>query len=351
MKGKTQTSNNKKYKYVYQTKNLINGKTYVGYHCTDKLNDGYIGCGCKSDAYAKACVKKGLKSSFLRSVLKYGYSNFKKEILSFYDTVEECLEEEKFIVNEDWVNSNKNYNNKVGGMYSGTHLRKTTREEDELIFKDFMNGEYKEDICKKYNISKSVVYRITKDKDTSKRVVPKQKHSLKIRKWINENSKTYIDKYVNWEMTKEEISKITPFFLYKNNFLKGVEKNPKYVAICNESGDVYFFSDKTSLSKIPRMEGKSTSHIMPTINNLQSHSLNYKIVKYNDYKNGITSYWNKEKIKSKYCGSVLYNQGNKYVIGDDFNLFCKELNLDRGAVSEVILGKRKHHKNFKTTKE
>jgi len=346
-KGKSYSSNIKKYKYVYQTTNIVNGKTYVGYHCTNNLNDGYIGCGCRSDAYAKASIKKGLKSAFLRSVAKYGYKNFKKEILSFYDTVEECLEEEAFIVNEVWVNSNLNYNVKIGGINDGNHLKVTSKEEEDSIFYDFMNGMYKDDICKKYNISKSVIYRITKDRDTSKRIVPLQRNIIEIKEWINKNSKKYIEKYINWEMTKEEINKEIPFFLSHNDFLKGIERNPKYAAICNSSGSVYFFSDTKSLRKIPRMENKFMSHVNPTIKNKQSHSLNYSIVRYNDYKNGITSYWNKEKKKSKYCSIIIEKDGVEYIIGDDFNLFCKNLNIDLGAISDVIRGKRKHHKNFK----
>lgn len=83
----------KKYNFVYQTKNLINGKTYIGVHQTDNLNDGYIGSGIKKLSDAKTLCKKS-NSMFARAVVKYGYENFKKEILGFYDTYEECLEEE-----------------------------------------------------------------------------------------------------------------------------------------------------------------------------------------------------------------------------------------------------------------
>jgi hypothetical protein len=47
------------YIYTYQTKNLINGKTYVGVHTTNRLNDGYIGCGIKSDASCRSQIKAG----------------------------------------------------------------------------------------------------------------------------------------------------------------------------------------------------------------------------------------------------------------------------------------------------
>lgn len=96
-KGKTI----KKYIYTYQTKNDINGKTYIGYHATFNMNDGYIGCGVKSDAYAISVKKIGFKSAFIDAVAIYGYENFTKEILSFHDSIELAKEEEAFLVNEN----------------------------------------------------------------------------------------------------------------------------------------------------------------------------------------------------------------------------------------------------------
>lgn len=244
MAGKSKSANEKRYKYVYQTKNLVNDKTYIGYHCTNDLSDGYIGCGCRSLSYAKSSVKHGLKSAFLRSVVKHGYENFKKEILSFYDTVEECLEEEAFLVDKKWVNAKDNYNVKVGGVGNNKHLLATTNEEDEEIFKEFMNGAYKEDLCKKYNVSESVIYRITKNKDVSNRIVPLQKHRVYINKWIKENSQFYIEKYKNWEMTKEEINKQIPFYLWRNDFLLGIEQNKKYVCEDNFGNKITFNTQK-----------------------------------------------------------------------------------------------------------
>lgn len=56
----------KKYNFVYQTKNLINGKTYIGVRCTDNLNDGYIGCGITSNNYAKRKIRMGGDKSYYK---------------------------------------------------------------------------------------------------------------------------------------------------------------------------------------------------------------------------------------------------------------------------------------------
>ncbi len=95
--------------FVYQTVCEHNGKSYVGVHRTGNINDGYIGCGISKPSDAK---KNYL---FHKAVNKHGYKNFNRHILNFYDTYEEALQEEKYIVNSHWVNSKSNYNMALGG--------------------------------------------------------------------------------------------------------------------------------------------------------------------------------------------------------------------------------------------
>jgi hypothetical protein len=57
---------------------------------------------------------------FHKAVNKYGYTSFRRYILSFYDTYEEALEEEKYIVNEEWVKNKLNYNTALGGRGNTT---------------------------------------------------------------------------------------------------------------------------------------------------------------------------------------------------------------------------------------
>lgn len=72
---------------------------YIGCHQTNDLNDGYLGSG------------KHLK----RAIKKYGYTNFKFEILYSVLTKEEMFELERSIVNEDLVKDPLTYNLKIGG--------------------------------------------------------------------------------------------------------------------------------------------------------------------------------------------------------------------------------------------
>jgi hypothetical protein len=345
--AKYYSANNKKYKFVYQTKNKVNGKTYIGYHCTDNLNDGYIGCGCRSQSYAVSSKKYGLKSAFIDAVIKYGYNNFEIKILSFYDTIEECIEEEKFIVNKDWVKSNDNYNISLGGNGGGLNKKLSNNQEDSL-FSDFMSGIKKTDLCKKYNVSKSIIYKITKQKDTSKRIKPIQENSLKIQAWIENESDYYIKQYKENKMSKSQINKEIFFDLYKNDFLKNVDKDYKYVAVKDDN--IFYFSNTKDLKKIPGFENFNFSYIRNAILKKSSNCLGYKILHLDDFNNGVKSYRDDFVIETKYNGIVFEKDNIDYVVEKNLNVFAKKHNLHHGALTDVINGKTEKHKGFKLKK-
>lgn len=88
-----------KYYTIYKTTNLINNKFYIGLHATDNINDGYLGSGI--------LLKKAIK--------KYGYVNFKKEILYVFDNKKDMIIKEKEIVNEKFILRKDTYNMSKGG--------------------------------------------------------------------------------------------------------------------------------------------------------------------------------------------------------------------------------------------
>ena len=56
-----------RYHFTYQTKCLINNKTYIGVHSTKNLKDSYIGSGI---ALKKAIAKHGRKN-FVCTILSF----------------------------------------------------------------------------------------------------------------------------------------------------------------------------------------------------------------------------------------------------------------------------------------
>jgi group I intron endonuclease len=84
---------------IYQTRNLINNKIYIGKHQTKNINDSYLGSG----KILELAIKK------------YGKHNFKKEILFVFDEESKMNEKEKELVSEAYISSNGNYNAMTGG--------------------------------------------------------------------------------------------------------------------------------------------------------------------------------------------------------------------------------------------
>lgn len=87
------------YYYLYEIKNNVNNKIYVGVHETDDLDDGYMGSG--------KLIQSAIK--------KYGVNNFTKTILQFFDTSENMYVKEAEIVNESFVSRKDTYNIANGG--------------------------------------------------------------------------------------------------------------------------------------------------------------------------------------------------------------------------------------------
>lgn len=104
------------YYTIYQTTNLVNGKTYIGMHSTHNLNDGYIGSG----------------KLLWKAVEKYGKTNFKTEILHFLNTFQEMVDKEKEIVNESYLRNGNTYNLCQGGrggpIRAGATLTQETKD-------------------------------------------------------------------------------------------------------------------------------------------------------------------------------------------------------------------------------
>jgi hypothetical protein len=123
----------KKYHFVYKTKNKLNGKYYYGMHSTDNLEDGYLGSG------------KRLKYA----ISKYGKENFEIQVVEWFFDRKSLIEGEKRIITEEIINDEDSYNISYGG-YGGimnyTHKEKFIagakkgRETTDKILKERFGG-------------------------------------------------------------------------------------------------------------------------------------------------------------------------------------------------------------------
>ena len=95
-----QPKRKKPYYCVYEVKNKINEKVYIGFHKTHNLNDNYMGSG-------KAIIK---------AIEKYGIENFERRYIEIFDNIEDALKLEAEIVNEEFVQKDTNYNICIGGQ-------------------------------------------------------------------------------------------------------------------------------------------------------------------------------------------------------------------------------------------
>lgn len=94
--------------YLYEIKNTVNNKIYVGVHQTKNINDGYMGSG--------TVINKAYE--------KYGKEVFVKTILEYFNNREDMIRREKEIVSEDFLSRDDIYNVRRGGTGGFDYINK-----------------------------------------------------------------------------------------------------------------------------------------------------------------------------------------------------------------------------------
>lgn len=103
------------YYYLYQIRNKVNNKIYIGAHSTSNLDDGYMGSGI----------------AISNAILKYGIDNFEKTILETFNDSQAMYDREREIVNEEFISRRDVYNMKCGG-YGGFDFINKNKDETYL---------------------------------------------------------------------------------------------------------------------------------------------------------------------------------------------------------------------------
>lgn len=137
--------------YLYEVKNKVNGKIYVGVHKTDNLEDGYLGSG----------------KTILEAIKKYGVENFEKKILEVFPDAESMFHKEAEIVNAEFLARDDVYNLRRGGLGGFDWINKSGilkfkgkshSDETKRILSEHQKGRERPDIsdaCKKAWSTKS----------------------------------------------------------------------------------------------------------------------------------------------------------------------------------------------------
>lgn len=178
-----------KYHFFYKTTNKINGSYYYGVHNTDNLDDGYIGSG----------------TLLKHAIQKYGIENFEREIICFFDTMDQAFEHERNFVNEELIKNKDCYNIQVGGRYFNTTNMVVVKDETGKCF-----WVSKDDFIYKNGIVKPNWTGLHHKKESREKIRMKMtpKDSKNDRIWICKDGvvkylkKEFLDEYINngWEL-------------------------------------------------------------------------------------------------------------------------------------------------------
>lgn len=167
--------------YLYEIKNNLNGKIYVGVHKTKNMDDGYMGSG--------KVIKKAIE--------KYGIENFTKTILETFDSAELMYEKEKEIVTENFLSREDVYNLRRGGTGGF-----------DFINQNGLNVNYYERTEEwKANLSKRM-----KENNPSKLDEVKAKNGARLKKAISEGKHPFGDRAKQRELCNRQLERGTHAF-------------------------------------------------------------------------------------------------------------------------------------------
>lgn len=201
--------------YLYEIKNTVNNKIYVGVHQTKDINDGYMGSG--------TVINKAYE--------KYGKEMFVKTILEYFDNREDMIRREKEIVNEEFLSRDDIYNVRRGGTGGFDYINKNGLNINHVPRSD----EFKKNLSK----------RMKKD-NPSQRPGAKERMSAATKKVMERGTHPFLDSAKQRELsnrirkdgrTKSEVSKETANRMVEDGTHSFLKMNSEKI-LCEHCGKV-----------------------------------------------------------------------------------------------------------------
>lgn len=201
--------------YLYEIKNTLNNKIYVGVHQTKDINDGYMGSG--------TVINKAYE--------KYGKEMFVKTILEYFDNREDMIRREKEIVNEDFLSRDDIYNVRRGGTGGFDYINK--------------HGLNINHVPRSDEFKKNLSNRMKKD-NPSQRPGAKERMSAATKKVMERGTHPFLDSVKQRELsnrirkdgrTKSEVSKETATRMVEDGTHSFLKMNSEKIP-CEHCGKV-----------------------------------------------------------------------------------------------------------------
>jgi hypothetical protein len=201
--------------YLYEIKNIVNNKIYVGVHQTKDINDGYMGSG--------TVINKAYE--------KYGKDMFVKTILEYFDSRDAMINREKEIVNEDFLSRDDTYNLRRGGTGGFDYINK--------------NGLNINHVPRSDDFKKNLSERMKKD-NPSKRPGAKERMSAATKKIMECGTHPFLNSEKQRELsnrlrkggrTKSEVSKETASRMVEDGTHSFLKMNANKIT-CEHCGKV-----------------------------------------------------------------------------------------------------------------
>lgn len=253
---------------VYLTTNTVNNKIYIGVHGTEnpEVFDGYIGNSI--NIFESNPELKHPKLPFHKAVKKYGYSVFRRITLKVFDTMQDALDLEAWLVTKEFINRSDTYNAVLGGGLPPRF--------DKIIYQYSLKGEFikKWDsltkAAKYYNISETSIYNAANYKRisfnslwsfTKEEVLNLQDYNITIQKkpvYIYDMTKSYI----------EEIPSMSECARKLNTYLAKVQRaiksgnivNGYYISLVKNDKYIFYEDNHIPTPRKTRKVGQYTKN-------------------------------------------------------------------------------------------